>query len=291
VSVSVPPSGVWSGKCSGTGDVIDPLTGTLRHSAKVASAGNACSLPFSPAGLASLLPSDAQQIYLSISDTGSEQGSGYTQMTYTPPGGGAAVSQTFSPNCTNGCPTEVAQNSAPVSFGPLSLSDLSSVSLVLDVVNNNNQPITAWVDNPVLVLTYKEPMQATSGAVALSTGSGYAPGSATMAAIVRSSGAGRLSIHGTVYAPNAAVDISETSLTNDVVDRGIVARDLYLATTIGAGYTGPVVSIPPLTRNPRQLSLTASVGGVPLVRAEVQFTDSTGTVNGGVPHVLSWSGQ
>ncbi|MDX6229602.1 MAG: hypothetical protein QOI76_2992 [Frankiales bacterium] len=291
VSVSVAPSGAWSGKCSGPGDVIDPLTGTLRHSAKVASAGNACSLPFTPSGLTSLLPSDAQSIGLTVSVAGSEQGSGYTQMTYTPPGGGTPVTKIFTPNCTNGCGSETAANSTLPPFSVVQLSDLNNMSLLLSVVNNNNQPITAWVDNPVLVLTYTEPMQPTSGVVAASNGSGYVPGSPTMAAIVRSSGTGRLSIHGTVYAPNAAVDISETSLTNDVVDRGIVARDVYLATTIGAGYTGPVVSIPPLTRNPRQLSLTASVGGVPLVRAEVQFTDPTGMVNGGVPHVLSWSGQ
>jgi hypothetical protein len=291
VSQSVPPSGGWSGKCSSTGDTTDPLTGTVRHSAKVSSAGNVCSLPFAPTGLAGLLPSDATGIYLSITVAGSEQGSGYTQMTYTPPGGGTATTQIFSPNCTNGCGTEVAVNSTAVSFGPVTLSDLSAVSLVLGVVNNNNAPITAWLDNPLLVINFTEPLQLTSGAVAANGGSGYAPGSATTAAVVRTSGIGRLAVHGTIYAPRAAVDISETLVANDVVDRGVLARDVYLATTFATGYTGPVVSIPPVIQSPRQVSLTASVAGVPLVRAEVRFTDPTGTANGGVPHVLSWSAQ
>jgi hypothetical protein len=290
-SQSVVPSGGWTGKCSSAGDTTDPLTGTVRHSAKVASAGNVCSLPFTPAGLTSLLPADAYNIQLTVTVSGSEQGSGYTQMTYTPPGGGTPTTQIFTPNCTNGCPTEVAANSVPpLVFSVAQVSDLSTVNLLLGVVNNNNAPITAWVDNPVIVITYSEPLQATSGAVAASA-TPYSPSTASTAAIVRTSGAGRLAVHGTIYAPGAAVDISETSVVNDIVDRGVIARDLYMATTIGAGYAGPVVSIPPLTVNPRQLSLTASVGGVPLVRAEVQFTDSTGTVNGGVPHVLSWSGQ
>lgn len=292
VSQSLAPSGAWSGKCSGAGDATDPLTGTVRHSAKVASAGNACSLPFSPTGLANLLPPDATQIYLSISDDGSEQGSGYTQMTYAPPGGGAPITQTFSPNCTNGCGTEVAATwTTPAAFGPLALSDLNTVSLLLGVVNNNNQPITAWFDNPVLVVTFTEPLAKTSGAVASAGAGGYSPADASTAAIIRTSGSGRLALHGTIYAPLAAVDISETSVANDVVDRGVWARDVYLGTTLAGGYTGPVVSIPPVVQNARQVSLTASVGGVPLVRAEVKFTDSTGTVNGGVPHVLSWSGQ
>ena len=85
--------------------------------------------------------------------------------------------------------------------------------------------------------------------------------------------------------------LSETSVVNDIVDRGVIVRDLWTATTIGSAYTGPLISIPPLLQAPRQLSLTAQIAGVSVLRAEVQFTDSAGTANGSVPHVLTWSQQ
>jgi hypothetical protein len=78
------------------------------------------------------------------------------------------------------------------------------------------------------------------------------------------------------------------------VDRGIVARDVYLAiVSPAAGYTGPFIEIPTQTTSvqPRKVLFTAQRGGVDLLRAEVTFSDSTGTVDGTVPKVLTWSLQ
>jgi hypothetical protein len=286
-SQTVAPSSSWSGKCAGSGDQVDPATGTLRHFAKVASQGNSCNLSFAPTGLSALVPSDATGIVLTVTNSGDEQGSGYTQATYTPPGGTTSPPAVFTPNCSLGCGSETAFT-ASVSFSPAQVSDLNNFSLVLSVVNNNQAPISAWLDSPVLTITYSEPVPKTSGAVATF---GYAPASGTTAAVVRASGSGRLSVHGTIYAPLAALDLSETNAVNDLVDRGVVVRDLWMSTTIGSAYTGPLISVPPLIQAPRQLSLTAQIAGVGVVRAEVQFTDSTGTANGAVPHVLTWSQQ
>ena len=37
-----------------------------------------------------------------------------------------------------------------------------------------------------------------------------------------------LAVHGTVYAPKAAVSFVQTGVANDLVDRGVVAREVYL---------------------------------------------------------------
>jgi hypothetical protein len=73
-----------------------------------------------------------------------------------------------------------------------------------------------------------------------------------------------------------------------VVDRGIVARNLLLAMTRAAGYSGVLISIPPA--GPRDVVFTAnSAAGVALLRAEVLFTDVTGSANGTIADVQTWS--
>jgi hypothetical protein len=97
-----------------------------------------------------------------------------------------------------------------------------------------------------------------------------------------------IAIHGTVYALNNVVTLSMLNAVTTVVDRGIVARNLLLAMTRAAGYSGVLISIPPA--GPRDVVFTAnSAAGVALLRAEVLFTDVTGSANGTIADVQTWS--
>jgi hypothetical protein len=94
--------------------------------------------------------------------------------------------------------------------------------------------------------------------------------------------------------PEAVVSFTQTAVANDIVDRGIVARDTYLALSApAAGYTGPHISIPQAATStqPRDVLFTAVMGGVTLLRSRVIFADATGTVDGNVPTVMTWSQQ
>jgi hypothetical protein len=94
------------------------------------------------------------------------------------------------------------------------------------------------------------------------------------------------------------------------VDGAINAARSVLATGVD-GYDATCFSLPAHTVNanaqvdvrctgqpgsgtssaPRDVVFSAVAGGVTLLRAEVTFTDGTGTADGTFPHVVSWSQQ
>ena len=109
--------------------------------------------------------------------------------------------------------------------------------------------------------------------------------------VLKASGATTvLALHGTVYAPLATLDLGLTTVPYTVVDRGVVVRHLLSTMTPAAGYTGPLISIPP----DRAAAAAGSPGrhrrcGAVLARADVTFADSAGTANGTIPRVNEWS--
>jgi hypothetical protein len=117
----------------------------------------------------------------------------------------------------------------------------------------------------------------------------YDPSNAATCAVVKTSGgaSSRAAIKGTVYAPLAAVDLSATGQLNQVTQRGIVGRTLYLGMTRAASYSGALIAMPGAAD--RTVLLTASVGGVPRLRAEVTYADGLGATPGATVSVNRWS--
>jgi hypothetical protein len=102
-----------------------------------------------------------------------------------------------------------------------------------------------------------------------------------------------VALHGTVDAQAAAVDLGVTSVPYVVVDRGLAVRHLQSSMTLAAGYTGPLISVPALSRAPRRVLLEAKdPSSVVLARADVTFGNAAGaaaTTDGAVPTVNEWS--
>lgn len=143
----------------------------------------------------------------------------------------------------------------------------------------------SYFDGAAFDVEYTIPgLKATSGAAVAVP---YSPATlVTTNAVLRGTGgaAARMAIKGTVYAPIGAVDLSLTGQLNTVAQRGITARTLQLGLTAGAAYTGPLIALPG-TAN-RAVLVTASIGGVPQVRADVTFADDT---PGATVGVTRWS--
>ncbi len=224
-------------------------------------------------------------------------GTGKSTLTWKPPSGAAAVTQTVH-DCSAGCTgsTYSINNEVDLTI-PLSANQTTAAA----VVNGMGwvysvTGATSYIDGVELVVDFTFPLRAPTGVLAAHP---YAPGSATTDAVLSVAAAATtdrpvLAVHGTVYAPKTAVSFVQTGIANDLVDRGIVARDVYLGlSSPSSACTGPMVAIPAAatTTTPRVVVFTASSGGVDQLRAEVQFTDSTGTVDGTTPKVLTWSLQ
>ncbi|GAA2663731.1 hypothetical protein [Streptomyces lunalinharesii] len=94
----------------------------------------------------------------------------------------------------------------------------------------------------------------------------------------------RLVVNGTVYAPTAAVDLSMSQVSSQVVTRGIIARTIDLGISPTAGYLRPVIGIPPepvlFTTYPAVIAKPTSVTAItrftpPAPGAPVDVTDAT----------------
>ncbi|MFZ3467948.1 hypothetical protein ACODT3_37615 [Streptomyces sp. 4.24] len=94
----------------------------------------------------------------------------------------------------------------------------------------------------------------------------------------------RLVINGTVYAPTAAVDLSMSQVSAQVVTRGIIARTIELGIDTALGYLRPAIEIPPepvlFTTYPAVSAKPASVTAIsgftpPAPGAPVDVTDAT----------------
>ncbi|MFG2972164.1 hypothetical protein ACGFYY_04030 [Streptomyces sp. NPDC048331] len=94
----------------------------------------------------------------------------------------------------------------------------------------------------------------------------------------------RLIINGTVYAPTAAVDLSMSQVSSQVVTRGIIARSIGVGIRPAAGHLRPVIGIPPepvrFTTYPAVIAEPGSVTAItgftrPAPGAPVDVTDAT----------------
>ena len=193
------------------------------------------------------------------------------------------------------CPGDPACSSAALTTYTITetvpASELSTLRLRLYLNNNSNSPVRADFD--AATFTIPTFISGTSGVVAQT---GY-PGAGT-AALIKVAGAYPSTVfvvHGTIYAPNAPLDLAMTGVPHTVVDRGVVVRDLTLATTwISSASTWPVISIPLLDRAPRQVVVSVAVNGLTELIAEATFTNTAatgGTLNGTYAHVTQWSHQ
>ena len=107
-------------------------------------------------------------------------------------------------------------------------------------------------------------------------------------ALLRDAEVQAVALHGTVYAPTSSIDLSLTSVTETVVDRGVVVRHLVSTMTPAAGAPA-MISVPAVGRKPRTMGMTATdAAGRVLGRADVTFADSAGTRNGDIPQVVDW---
>jgi hypothetical protein len=228
-------------------------------------------------------------------------GTGKSTLTLKPPTTGTGAPPTAIPvktihDCTAGCagPTYSVSTETDITV-PLTAAsptaEINGMGWVYSVTG-----ATSFIDGIEFVADFTFPLRAPTGVVSAHP---LVLGSATTDAVwsvVAAATTDRpvMAVHGTVYAPKAAVAFSETGVADDLVDRGIVARDVYLGLLApSAAYAGPHISIPlqATSSQPRVVVFTAQRGGVDLLRAEVTFTDATGTVDGTTPKVLTWSLQ
>jgi hypothetical protein len=145
-----------------------------------------------------------------------------------------------------------------------------------NVASPNGGTTTAFVDGVTVRVNFTAPLRATAAATTLLRTSGSA-NNMTVA------------MHGTVYAPGAAVDLAFTNVPYVVIDRGLAVRHARLAMAPANGYAGPLISVPDPAQGPRRVLLTAQdASGRQLGRAYVTFSDGSGS-NGSNPQVTEWS--
>jgi hypothetical protein len=143
-----------------------------------------------------------------------------------------------------------------------------------------------------LSVTYDVVIPATSGAAAQTP---YLRTNAATRAVLRVDGVfstGTVFVaHGTIYTPAAAIDLSETAVPYTVVDRGILARHVYLGLTSAAA-APPLIGLPAVpSRLPRFLSISILAGAVEQLRIYARFSDAAGTSSGSLVRVDQWSHQ
>lgn len=173
---------------------------------------------------------------------------------------------------------------------------LTGLSVSYATVAKNNKSAVESLDSIRLDLTYTPPALQAEDKVGSCVGAPpYVPG--TNCALITTDGAqSSFYIHGTFYAPKAALDISLTNVSQQVFTWGLIVRSLRLNITPSSLFSQPTIQVPDDTSSSaRKIILTAYVcpgqsscpagSGTARVRAKVTFNDGT-TVP---PKVESWS--
>ncbi|MDX6255187.1 MAG: hypothetical protein QOJ11_1521 [Frankiales bacterium] len=222
-------------------------------------------------------------------------GTGKSTLTFKPPTGTAAITKTVH-DCTAGCagPTYSVLTETDITIPLTAASPTAEVNGMGWVYSVTGA--TAFIDGIEFVVGYTFPLRAPAGVVAAHPYVFGSAGTDAVWAVAAPLTTDRpvMAVHGTVYAPKAAVSLAQTGVADDIVDRGIIAREVYLGlATPAVGYTGPHVAIPTVatTTTPRDVVFTASVGGADVLRSEVTFSDASGSSDGTIPKVLTWSLQ
>ncbi len=240
---------------------------------------------------ADLVPAEATS--LSVDVTATEQLSGpgtvWTQIT---DGGATVLPPQRLRTCTgSGCSdTSLQADRVTITDPGLTPALVNRMYVEVQVRSGPGAATTAALDGITVQVDFSAPMLPTSGS---GSAAPYVSGGGGATALLTSTGSAAntvLALHGTVYAPLAAVDLRVTSVRYEIVDRGLVVRHLRLGTTSSPGYTGAMVSVPEPARAPRDVILTAEDGsGTRLARARVRFTDPGSPGGRATAEVLEWS--
>ncbi len=240
---------------------------------------------------ADLVPAEATN--LSVDITATEQLSGPGTVWIRVTDGGATV---LPPQRLRTCPgsgcsdTSLQADTVTITDPTLSPTLVNRMYVEVQVRSGPGAATAAALDGITVDVNFSAPMLPTSGSGSTAP---YVSGGGGSTALLTSSGSAAntvLALHGTVYAPLAAVDLRVTSVRYPVVDRGLVVRHLRVQSTSAAGYSGPMVSVPEPTRTPREVILVAEDGaGNRLARARVRFTDPGSPGGRATADVLEWS--
>lgn len=269
-------SGTWTSAASGA--AVDGATAA-------ATVANAASAALAVSGFGSPVPAGARVTSATLRVTHRlSAGSAGSVAAVVRAGDGATTSYAV-PECTTLCAVDI-----DVTGTLATPAKAAGVSVVYTATASRNKTLTASLDGAVLVMEYDLPRyRATSGCAAATP---YSPGQPSTCAVLR--GIGNRSIvvvHGTVYAPLAALDLSMTNDAVEVVDRGVVVRHLQIGFTPSASYAGAFISVPgdPAVRADRVVLFEAAVAGEPRLRARVRFDDAGGAQPGRGVEIESWS--
>lgn len=101
-------------------------------------------------------------------------------------------------------------------------------------------------------------------------------------------------VHGTIYMPKSALELTLHNRARTFVDRGLVARSLYFIVSASSTQIDSAISIPSCEsssdcRQDRRVIFTATAAGQDQVRSEVDFDDLGGGVPGRTAAVEGWS--
>lgn len=231
-----------------------------------------------------LVPQTATTTTLTVTATEKLSAAGTMQLRVAyGDGSGFSTWQTLL-TCTAAC----TASPDPTAFAGLTAAQLNKLSIQYQVVNPSGASLTASLDGIELAVAYTGTLRATDQGAATA----YSPSDSTTYAVLKASGAypaTTLALHGTVYVPSGAVDLTMTAVPYPAIDRGIVARHLNLGLTPAPGYSGAMIAVPKLPMSPRRMLMMATDGAsVPLARADVSFSDGSGG-NGSLPVINEWS--
>jgi hypothetical protein len=176
--------------------------------------------------------------------------------------------------------TSTWDNPAP-NWGVSKLNGVT-VTYSASVPASPSTSVTEKLDGLWLEVTYAPtPLKAATGCLLIRGG-----GSACSLFSTDSSKTNSISIIGTVYAPASNIDIELNNVSSQVVNRGVIARNLTVAITASSGFLGSPISLPPAgggVLTDRKVLFTAYVGCSPptagcqpKLRAKVRFL-TTGT--------------
>lgn len=286
-SASSNPAGAWAWDNPAQGAQID---GTVAHVKIPNTRRGPSKLTLSGLG-ASIVPTDATGVSVTVTAVETLDGTGNTSLQLVA-GSGASPAPVLLRDCPSGAPCVASAfdptRSDTVTITGLTPGQVNGMSLVYVVSNPDNSPIEAWLDGVTVSVSYTLPVAAVSGTAVASP---YVPGSAGTTPLLSASGAGTvLALHGTVYAPRSAIDLSLAAVPYTVIDRGLVARHLRSAMTRDAAYSGPLISVPGTgTAKRRVLLVVTDAAGAQLGRADVTFANAADNGNGTIPRVNEWS--
>lgn len=243
-----------------------------------------------------VVPADATNISATITvreslDTGSTSTLAATSAELLSPAGALVASRPLASCIVAGQCVAALRDDTTTSITGLTVAQLNGTvtpaALQVRLTKPGSSNVVAAIDGVTLNLTYDLPLRP---ACTLSAGACVA-GSLPTSPLLTASGAygsSTVGLHGTVYAPTSSIDLSLTSVTAAVVDRGVVVRHLVSSMTPAVGAPA-MISVPAVGRKPRTMIMTATdAAGRVLGRADVTFADSAGTRNGDIPTVVDW---